>query len=258
MTIDPVRARVFGQVAREYERVRSGYPAQLVIDTLDYAALDGRPALEIGAGTGKATAAFTAHGVRVTALEPDPAMLEVLHTKLPDVETVLSTFEDYSPPQTFGLLYCAQAWHWTDPAQRWPLAARALAPHGSLALFWISDDLADPDVNGVVEDLHRRIAPQVGIVAGTPTQGADPLTDAPWQELLTRPEFTDAQRHLYAWDRQLSTVDFLALLSTVSAYRLLDAPVRDALFAALRAELPEELTLAMHATLYLARRARQG
>jgi trans-aconitate methyltransferase len=254
MTIDPVRARVFGQVAREYERIRPGYPAALVTDTLDFAALDGRPALEIGAGTGKATAAFTARGVRVTALEPDPAMLDVLHAKLPDVETALTTFEEYAPPQPFGLLYSAQAWHWTDPAQRWPLAARALEPHGTLALFWNGEVLADPHARAVFEDLHRRLAPQVDIVTGPPVED-DPVTDEPWQELLTRAEFTGAQRRFYEWERQLSAADFVTLLSTVSAYRILDEQVRDALFAALLAELPDELPLTMGTVLYLTRRA---
>jgi SAM-dependent methyltransferase len=254
MTIDPVRARVFGQVAREYERIRAGYPAQLVTDTLAYAALDGRPALEIGAGTGKATAAFTARGVRVTALEPDPAMLDVLHAKLPDVDTALTTFEDYAPPQPFGLLYSAQAWHWTDPQRRWSLATGALAPRGALALFWNNDDFADPDARAIFEELHQRIAPQVGIVPGTPTKD-DPLDDAPWQELLTRPEFTDARRNFYPWERRLSRVDFIALLSTISAYRILDERTRETLYAALLAQLPNELTFTIGTLLYLARRA---
>lgn len=44
------------------------------------AAAEGRiaRAIEIGAGTGKATRVFAAAGVEVVATDPDPAMLAVL------------------------------------------------------------------------------------------------------------------------------------------------------------------------------------
>ena len=47
------RGQVFGELAEEYDRVRPGYPAELVTDVL---ALAGPgPVLEVGAGTGKAS-----------------------------------------------------------------------------------------------------------------------------------------------------------------------------------------------------------
>ena len=134
-----IRARVFGEVADEYERVRPGYPPALVDDVLAYAGPAGRPALEVGAGTGKATVAFAGRGVPVTGLEPDPAMAAVLARRtggVPGVSVVPCAFEAYRPDRRYGLLYSAQAWHWTDPVRRWRLAAEALAPGGALALFW--------------------------------------------------------------------------------------------------------------------------
>ncbi len=43
-----------------------------------YAKRPVRTAVEVGAGTGKATRLFAGRGVAVTALEPDPDMLSVL------------------------------------------------------------------------------------------------------------------------------------------------------------------------------------
>jgi SAM-dependent methyltransferase len=252
MTVDPVRARVFGQVAREYERIRPGYPADLVTEVLAYA--PPGPVLEIGAGTGKATAAFTARGALVTALEPDRQMLDVLRAKLPGVPAVPETFEEHTPAQPYALLYSAQAWHWTDPATRWPRAAAALAPAGALALFWNGDQFTDPAARDTFVAVHQRLAPQVDLHSGPPVED-DPVTDQPWQELIGRAEFTDFQRRFYNWRRELSVQDFLALLSTMSAYRILDAGLRDELFTALRGELPAQLTLTMGTVLYLARRA---
>src|SRR6476620_3712684 len=69
------RALSFGSVAAAYERYRPGYPDQLVDTVLSYAELPIRNALEIGSGTGKATRAFAARGIAITATDPDPAML---------------------------------------------------------------------------------------------------------------------------------------------------------------------------------------
>ncbi|WP_236718230.1 class I SAM-dependent methyltransferase [Actinoplanes sp. TFC3] len=66
----PDRATSFGAVAADYERFRPGYPAAVADLVAAYA---GRPiatALEIGAGTGKATRLFAARGITVTATDP--------------------------------------------------------------------------------------------------------------------------------------------------------------------------------------------
>jgi hypothetical protein len=56
--VKSVSGLVFGSVADSYERFRLGYPDELLAAVLRYA---GRPigsALEVGAGTGKATRLF--------------------------------------------------------------------------------------------------------------------------------------------------------------------------------------------------------
>lgn len=94
------RARSFGARAEAYERFRPGYPAELVGTVAAYAGRAPRTALEIGAGTGKATRLFAAHGVAVTATEPDGAMLAELRRRVPPhVRTVQAAFEDLAGPR---------------------------------------------------------------------------------------------------------------------------------------------------------------
>ena len=59
------RALSFGAAASVYERFRPGYPDELADQVLDYAGQPVTSALEIGAGTGKATRAFAARGIEV-------------------------------------------------------------------------------------------------------------------------------------------------------------------------------------------------
>jgi hypothetical protein len=57
------RALSFGSVASAYERYRPGYPDAVVDQVLASAGGPVRTALEIGAGTGKATRVFAGRGV---------------------------------------------------------------------------------------------------------------------------------------------------------------------------------------------------
>ncbi|MBO0871565.1 MAG: SAM-dependent methyltransferase, partial [Micromonosporaceae bacterium] len=57
------RALSFGAVAEAYERFRPAYPVELVDTVLRYATRPVRTALEIGAGTGKATRLFAQRGI---------------------------------------------------------------------------------------------------------------------------------------------------------------------------------------------------
>ena len=129
----PIRSQSFGSAAEAYDRYRLGYPDQLVDEAFRYA---GRPvdsALEVGAGTGKATAVFAGRGIEVTALEPDLEMARVLArtTRGLPVQVVVSTFEAFPVDRGFDLLYAAASWHWADPATRWSRAVELLVPGAS-------------------------------------------------------------------------------------------------------------------------------
>jgi ubiquinone/menaquinone biosynthesis C-methylase UbiE len=70
---------VFGEVAELYDRARAGYPEALIDDVISFAGGDGPSlrALEVGAGTGKATMGFATRGLEILALEPSADMAAV-------------------------------------------------------------------------------------------------------------------------------------------------------------------------------------
>lgn len=104
-----------------------------------YARAPIRTALEIGAGTGKATRLFAERGVIVTATEPDPGMLGELRQRVPAItNTVQAAFEDLRPGESYSLVYAAAAMHWTDPNDRWTRVAALLEPGGVFAVITIS------------------------------------------------------------------------------------------------------------------------
>jgi SAM-dependent methyltransferase len=250
------RRLMFGTAAEQYDLIRPGYPAALVSAVLAYCGGAGVTAVEAGAGTGKATRAFAGQGLRILAVEPDPAMAGILAASCagyPGVTVVVSAFEDYVPAEPAGLLFSAQAWHWMDPEVRWAHAARTLAPGGSLALFWNLDRIADHQVQAEVTAAQLAISPQINW--NTDAAADDRLLDRwPATDLAGLAAFTGLQARLYRWERVLTRRQYLDYLATHSAYLVLGEPVRAELFSRIGRALPARVVLAEDTVLYLARR----
>ena len=248
------RGLLFGTVAEAYERFRPGYPDEVVDRTLDYAARPVASALEIGAGTGKATRAFACRGIRVTALEPDPAMFGVLERELVamPVRPVRTAFEEYDGPPA-DLVYAAASWHWTDPARRCARAADLLVDGGTLAVFGAPVRAADPDVQAVVAK----------VTGSSPDDAAfrppDPLRSEghPWldQELRDSGLFSGVEHHHLHRVLPLPQREYVGYLSTVSAYLELSFEDRYELLGRIARVLPDQVDVDLSVGLHLARRA---
>lgn len=250
------RRLVFGTAAEQYDLFRPGYPAALVTAVLAHCGGAGAAALEAGAGTGKATRAFAARGLRIAAVEPDPAMAGILAASCAaysGVTVVVSPFESYVPAEPCGLLFSAQAWHWMDPDVRWERAAGVLAPGGSLALFWNSDRIIDERVQAEVTAAHQALTPHIEWdTDAVPDEGL--LDRWPATELAGLAAFTGLEALLFGWERVLTRRQYLDYLATHSPYLLLEEPVRSELFTRIGQALPDRVPLAEDTILYLARR----
>jgi SAM-dependent methyltransferase len=248
------RALSFGAMAEAYERFRPGYPAELVDLVMAYAGRLVRTALEIGAGTGKATRLFAERGVTVTASEPDGAMLAELRRHVPaSVKTVEAAFEDLQPAERYDLVYAAAALHWTNPVGRWSRMSALLGPSGVFSSFGGPAELTDP---AVAEAVRAARAPflesdDVGSPDGTP-----PEQEMQWPgtELQRSEWFTDVQQLVVARRLTMSAPDYLGHLSTISAYLELPASEREQAFRAIKAVLPETVEIAADIVVHLARR----
>jgi SAM-dependent methyltransferase len=222
---------VFGEVADDYDEVRADYPVELVDAIFEYGGGVPDRVLEIGAGTGKATAAFRVRGVPVTCVEPDPAMAAVLHSRYPDVPVEPCRFEDWTPPPGgVPVLACAQAWHWMDHERRLQLAHRALAPGGVLALFGHRYGIADPALEHDLNGAYARHAPEL---LNLPDSGPPPAVHWMALELAGTPLFTDLQTRQFQRVEPYPTQRYRRLLQTFSPYRLLESDRRRVLLHAI-------------------------
>lgn len=247
------RALSFGSVAVAYERYRLGYPARIVEEVTAYARTPIRTALEIGAGTGKATRVFATHGIAVTACDPDAAMLTELRRHVPSTVTPLqATFESLPLTHTYDLVFAAAAMHWTHPVRRWSRVAALLNANGVFASFGGQLDLDDPAVDTAVRAARSSVLPDDSVPSpdGTPE---DSSLQWPGTELSRSPELTDVCQLTIGRRLQLSAHDYVGHLSTISAYIQLPAEVRKQVFDRIRHVLPAQVTVNADLTLHLAR-----
>ena len=207
------RRTSFDRRAALYDEVRPSYP-QEVVEAVR-ARVPGGRAVEIGAGTGKATRLFAPH-FDITALEPGPQLAATLRANLPAVRVVETTFEAWQPDGDYDLVYAAQAIHWIDPAVRYRRVARWLAV--------IRNDKAPMER----ADLDAVYAKHFGRAKGeTPHDHAAEVTAA----------VGACEEHAFPWSARYTTARYLALLDTYSDNIVLPDDVRATFYADIAAAI---------------------
>lgn len=225
--IDEARRASFDTRAELYDAARPSYPDALADDVL---AVAGRRVLEIGAGTGKATAVFARRGASVVAIEPGASLAAVLrrNTRGRDVTVVETTFEAWPIERRFDVVMSAQAIHWIDPAVRYTKAAAVLDPGGALAVVRNENAIADPELRGELDAAYARWL-------GNPDRSGslEEVVESTRRELVgdiaASGSFGPVEMRRYPWTATYTTPQYLDLLDTYSDHATLPADRRDGL-----------------------------
>ncbi|MFD8307077.1 class I SAM-dependent methyltransferase [Streptomyces sp. NPDC059690] len=215
----------FGARAHDYDRLRPGYPAEAVTETL--AALGGGPpgtALDIGCGTGKLGVTLAALGHAVTGVEPDARMAAVASANGLAVE--VGAFETWEPgDRRFDLVSCGQAWHWLHGGERSAKAARCLRPGGRILLAWNFGAFALRD-STCLNRVYASVLPD-GLPPGRGGRTSLSESDVDtYAEELPSHGFQCVTRTVVAWRTRLATDEFCGLLGTDSRHLALPSPLR--------------------------------
>jgi SAM-dependent methyltransferase len=218
-------ANSFGPVADLYDRVRPGYPD----DAIDWLLPPGaRRVIDLGAGTGKLTAALVARGLDVVAVEPSDEMRAVLARAVPGAQALAGSGESIPLPDgSVDAVLVAQAWHWVDRARAVPEVARVLAPGGRLAMVW---NLRDESVAWV-----SRLGALIGSGDASTTDDGD---------IGAGPPFGSLERFQTSWIQQLTPDQVVELAASRSYVITLSEHDRAAALHAVRDLLAHHPALA--------------
>ncbi|TCN32096.1 methyltransferase family protein [Kribbella orskensis] len=228
--------KTFGEDAELYDRVRPTYPHKLYDDLAWLLGNPTRPrVLEIGPGTGQATAPMLKRGWSVKAVELSPDLARVARAKLPGLEVITADFESWElPPEKFDLVFSATAFHWIDPDIRVQKAADALGPGGMLAVI-STEHIAGGSHQLFVdfEDCYQRFNPD------PPGEGLLPADAIPTDsaEFDASGRFGPVEFRRYEWERRYTTAEYLDLLSSYSGHRALTDEARDRLYGCISARI---------------------
>ena len=147
----------FGEEAARYDAYRPEYAPRAVDWVLEGADRPVHDVADVGAGTGKLTRALAARGLSVTAVEPDPGMLEALLASAPGVRGEPAPAEHLPlDDASVDALFAGQAWHWFDAEPTAREFRRVLRPGGVVGILWNDrDDAAAPwlaELRDLLED----------------------------------------------------------------------------------------------------------
>jgi SAM-dependent methyltransferase len=235
---DRERLRVtFGSVAELYDRARPEYPDEVFDALAELAGLKpGSRVLEIGPGTGKATAELARRGYDVTGVELSPELAAVARRNVPEAEIQVGDFETWEPRDAgFDAVVAFSAFHWIAPHLQYAKPARLLRPGGALGVVgaphvFLAGD--DPFWAEVQED-YDAVVPH-------PDNGPPP---APEEVEGLAAEFrasgffdaVEERRHLYPLTYTADS--YVAVLGTFSDNLALPAEQREELFRRIHARI---------------------
>lgn len=194
----------FASGGDRYQRLRPGYPAGAV-DWLVAGMPDGGRVIDVGAGTGKLTAALVARGFDVCAVDPSADMLAQLHQALPTVSTRIGTGESTNIDSGIAdMVTFAQSWHWVEPAAGAAEIERILRPTGRVGWIWSFLDVRVPWVEELAEIWH--------------TLGSSEAIDAASHRPELTPAFDEVETLSVDWQQPMSPIDLADLVTTRSYY----------------------------------------
>jgi SAM-dependent methyltransferase len=229
------QGRSFDAWAAEYDRYRPGYPDHLFTLIAQELGLGSVPtAVDLGAGTGKATLVMAALGWQVTAIEPGAKMLDALRAAATSrglsVQTREASAESTGlPDAAFDVATAAQAFHWFRQPDAVREIARIVRPGGGVAVFWnVRDDERSAFV-AAYADLLRQHVPERYLEERVQRRGEntrEQLSDGGYFEVGEKREPTH--------EITMSSERFLGMAFTASYVQTaLDQVQRDAFRAAL-------------------------
>jgi len=239
MTI-PYEPRRFQSTAAYYLDHRVPYPDALIAQIAGRTGLKaGDGLLDLGCGPGQLAIAFAKLGARVTAMDPEPEMLEAArgHAEAERVAITLRQGSSYDLGAGFGpfkLVVMGRSFHWMDRPATLAVLDTLIVPGGAVVLFNDRNITASADWRAIIRELGEKFSPER---TADRRQHRGPDWEVSESVLLDSP-FSELERIGIVRKRRLTADDIVgrALSMSVTSPQALGAQ-RQPFEAALRAEL---------------------
>ncbi len=232
----------FDESPETYDRARPSYPEQLWDELFRRLPADPR-LVEIGPGTGKATAALLARGARVVACEPGANLANYLRGKFGSaaLDVRNTSFEAAGlDGEQFDGLVAATSFHWVDPVARAGKGPAVVKPGGYVAIVGTNQVESDVDRGyfAASHPIYRKHFPNEP-ESLPPTPGRD-VVPPEFEELRANPSLEEPELFRYDWDQRYTTAQYLDLVRSYSNTAQMAPAQRQAFLADLAAFIDAE------------------
>lgn len=127
----------FDDLASSYDQGRSGYSNSVYDELIAFGARPESRVLDVGCGTGLASAPLLAGGFAATGVDLSESMLDKARDRMPDARWIAGDAAALPfAPRTFDVAISAQTFHWLDRARALAEMARVLVPGGVVGIWW--------------------------------------------------------------------------------------------------------------------------
>lgn len=152
--------KTFDSIPEQFDKWRPRYCDELFKEIIEYAAIQaGKPALEIGPGTGQATEPFLKTGCDYLAIELGENFVEFTKKKFGSYENFHIVNDDFETHdfggQKFDLIFSAATIQWIPEEIGFPKIFHLLKNGGTLAMFMTRTDEKTP--NGTLYDEIQKV-----------------------------------------------------------------------------------------------------
>ncbi|MBS9477286.1 class I SAM-dependent methyltransferase [Ancylobacter radicis] len=229
-----------------YDRFRTPYPPELIAAVARRLGLRyADRMLDLGSGPGPLAIAFARLGLDVTAMDPEPSMLEAVQAGAAAAGVVIRTVEgsSYDLPGALGrfrLVTMGRSFHWMDRPATLAVLDDMVEPDGAVVLMGDRTLHAVPDYRATLDELAERHA---GARATERALRRSPDW-VPHEAVLLDSPFADVERlaRIQPIERTVESVMGLALSRSVTSPAALGeerAAFEDALRTRLAVLAPE-------------------
>lgn len=254
--------KTFENAMEDYDGTRPVYPQELYDDIFAYTHIGEKSdVLEIGIGTGKATAPILRTGCNLVAIEPGERMCQFTKEKYKshsNFQLYNGTVQEFDcPPGSYDLVYAATSFHWIPEEYGYKRVYDLLKPGGVFARFGYHAG-KDKLRLELAEEIQRAYVTYMG-VKEEPREYSE--EDAQRLALIA-PEygFVDTQCKMYRWTKEFTADEYMKLLRTYPNHVALPSDRRDGLFSAVYHAIKDNggiITVYYTMDLHLARKIKE-
>ncbi|AUD65228.1 hypothetical protein BK011_05850 [Tenericutes bacterium MZ-XQ] len=214
-----------------YDELRPTYSKDLYHDIFKYANLEKNcDLIEIGIGTGQATAPFLNRGCNITAIEIGSNLANFTAEKYrgwSNLKIVNSDFESYDMNDfNIDMFYSASAFHWINPEIGLPKIYKALKHHGVFA--WISTTPCawkdNEELFNLLQEVYIGFKDYFAATSKLTISQVDKKIEADIKykkSILETYNFRDINSYTYTLKKTFTSEDYIRLLDTYSDHAVI-------------------------------------